>query len=170
MVDLDNKINQWLSRNNQERVNQNNDLQRIIDEQARRIKELEQTIANAQTPQDTANINTEIRSIDKATLAAQRLEEGNKLYDNGDYNGAIIKYTEAIELNPDYAGAYYNRGSAYSRMQNYTAEIADYTKAIELNPNYADAYNNRGLCYQAMGNNARAQADFTKAKQLGYNG
>ncbi|MBR1396257.1 MAG: tetratricopeptide repeat protein [Selenomonadaceae bacterium] len=168
-TDLDNKINQWLSRNNQERVNQNNDLQRIIDEQARRIKELEQTIANAQTPQDTANINTEIQSIDKATLAAQRFEEGNKLYDNGDYNGAISKYTEAIQFKPDYDTAYVNRSYAYFTLQNYTQAIADCTKAIELNPNYGMAYNNRGIAYDELQNYEAAIADYTKAIELNPN-
>ena len=31
---------------------------------------------------------------------------------NGDYYGAIADYTKAIELNPDDAAAYYNRGIA----------------------------------------------------------
>ena len=53
--------------------------------------------------------------------------------------------TKAIELNPNYAKAYYNRGIAKFDLQDYKGAIADYTKAIELNPNYAKAYYNRGI-------------------------
>ena len=35
---------------------------------------------------------------------------------NGDHELAIENYTKAIELKPDYADAYYNRGKAYLRL------------------------------------------------------
>ena len=43
--------------------------------------------------------------------------------------------TKAIELNPNDAKAYYNRGLAKSDLQDYKGAIADFNKAIELNPN-----------------------------------
>ena len=46
---------------------------------------------------------------------------------------------KAIELNPHYAWAYYNRGHAHVCKAEYDETIADFTKAIELDPNYADA-------------------------------
>src|SRR5215204_1440714 len=54
-----------------------------------------------------------------------------------DYDEAIREYTKAIELNPQFAEAYYNRGIAYSDKKEYDAAIQDYTKAIELNPRFA---------------------------------
>ena len=167
--ELNDKINKWLERDSQQRtnlVNQNNELQRIIDEQATRIKELEQTIVNSNGTQNKTEIQNEIAAISNETLYAQRFEEGNKLYENGDYQGAIAKYTEAIKLNPKYASAYNNRGVAYADLQNYTQAIADYTKAIELNPKNAEAYNNRGIAYGKMKNYEAAIADFNKAIQL----
>ena len=77
---LDKKINEWLNRGGQERatlVEQNRSLQQTVDELQRRIAQLEQAAANATTPQDTANVNAELQSIDNETLAAQRFEEGN---------------------------------------------------------------------------------------------
>ena len=52
--------------------------------------------------------------------------------------------TKAIELNPNNANSYTNRGFAKSYLKDYDGAIADYTKAIESNPNYAYFYNNRG--------------------------
>ena len=57
-----------------------------------------------------------------------------------DYNGAISDYTKAIEINPNYAKAYYNRGLTKRNLKDFNGAISDYTKAIEINPNYAKAY------------------------------
>jgi len=59
----------------------------------------------------------------------------------------IINYTKAIELKPDYADAYNNRGNAYAAKGQHEQASADYTKAIELQPDYASVYNNRGNAY-----------------------
>jgi len=57
-------------------------------------------------------------------------------------------YTSAIELDPDYAEAYYNRAYDRSEIRDYQGAIADYTKVIELAPDAAPAYFNRGLAKQ----------------------
>ena len=60
---------------------------------------------------------------------------------------AIADYDKAIELNPKYFNAYYNRGTAKDGLKQYKESIADYDKAIELDPKYFDAYYNRGFAY-----------------------
>ena len=60
--------------------------------------------------------------------------------------GAIQDYDKAIELNPNSAYAYNNRGYAKFQLQEDYQAIEDYDKAIELDPNYAQAYHyNRGV-------------------------
>ncbi len=58
-----------------------------------------------------------------------------------------VQYTQAIQINPNYAGAYYNRGSIYYNQEKWDLAIADFNKAIDINPNLAQAYNNRGNVY-----------------------
>ena len=43
-------------------------------------------------------------------------------------------YDRAIEINPDFAKAYYNRGVAYGKLGNHRQAISDYDRAIEINP------------------------------------
>ena len=81
-------------------------------------------------------------------------------------NAAITHYDAAIELNPEYAEAYNNRGIAYSDRGDLELEFADYNKAIELKSDLAEAYNNRGVAYYKKGEFAAAIADYTKAIEL----
>ncbi len=83
-----------------------------------------------------------------------------------DYDKAIGHYTKAIELNPDYTGAYNNRGNAYGNIGEYDKAIQDYDKAVARRPNYAKAYYNRGLAYARKGEHDRAIVDFDKAIEL----
>lgn len=98
--------------------------------------------------------------------AEEALRKGNNAGQNNDLSTAIINFTKAIELDPKYANAYFNRGIAYSNLKKYPEAIADYTKAIELDPKYADAYYNRGGAYKALGKTKEANADFAKTKEL----
>ena len=87
----------------------------------------------------------------------------------GQYATAIADYTKAIQLDPDYALAYLNRGAAYHNQtpRQYTAAINDYTKAIQIGGNNdALAYDNRGIAYRALGQYTLANADETKACSL----
>jgi len=49
-------------------------------------------------------------------------------------DGALANYTKAIQLRPDYARAYYNRGLVKFNKNDLEGALADFTKAIELNP------------------------------------
>ena len=84
----------------------------------------------------------------------------------GNHKGAIKDYDKALELNPDYANAYYNRGVAKGKLGDYKGAIEDFDKAIALNPNYADAYYNRGLARRDLGDHKGAEEDFAKAAEL----
>ena len=55
------------------------------------------------------------------------------------WRGPSPTTTKAIELKPDYADAYNNRGIARLDSGDLAGAIADYTKAIGLKPDYAYA-------------------------------
>ena len=64
---------------------------------------------------------------------------GNAKAKKGDFRGAIIDYTKAIELNPSNVDAFFNRGNAKAKNGDFRGAIIDYTKAIELDPSNAEA-------------------------------
>ena len=93
----------------------------------------------------------------------------DRKYIEGDFSGAIQDYSKAIDLNPNYAFAYFTRCISYAALKQYERAIQDYDKAIELNPNYADAYNNRSNCYLSKHELEKALEDCNKALQLSPN-
>src|SRR5262249_37692238 len=97
------------------------------------------------------------------------VQQGKNLSDSGEFEAAWAVYSKAIELRPDDADTYYNRGVACYYKGDHDRAIADFSKAIELKPDYAGAYYNRGVVYNDKGNTDRAIDDFNKAIELSPN-
>jgi len=74
--------------------------------------------------------------------------------------------SKAIELDPKFALAWYNRGVAYDQLDQFDKAIADFSKAIELDSKYALAWYNRGMAYLDLGQKENAIADYSKAIEL----
>lgn len=71
-------------------------------------------------------------SLTPEDLARQFNSEGRKLLQQADYGAAILKFSVAIHLDPDFAGAYSNRGTAYRHQDEADLAEADFAKAKEL--------------------------------------
>jgi serine/threonine protein kinase len=85
------------------------------------------------------------------------------------YEQAIIDYTRAIKLDPQYAEAYNNRSTAHLLMGNYGQAVVDCSRAIDLAPDFVAAYVNRGIAYTGLRNYDEALADYAKALELDPN-
>ena len=71
--------------------------------------------------------------------AEKAFQKGLEALHKGDSDLAVVCFTEAIRLMPDYVEAYYNRGIAYDDKGDREKAIADYDEAIRLQPDDADA-------------------------------
>ena len=95
------------------------------------------------------------------------LVRGDKYLQSKEYDKAIIEYTHAIELKPDFAEAYNNRAYAYYSKYDGTGDpLSDLNRAIEIKPNFPHAYNTRGCVYMQSGHPDKAILDFNSAIQL----
>ncbi len=100
---------------------------------------------------------------------------GYKLYDptktspyddQREYEKTLADDNQAIQLNPQLAKAYNNRGIVYYEQGKYEKALAEYNQAIQLNPKYFEAYCNRGVIYYEQGKYEEALADCNEAIQL----
>ena len=113
-------------------------------------------------------MSAERQTGDALDRAREHLERGEKEAGAHRYDEAIAHYNAAIQLKPDYAEAYNDRGHAYhwKGKGNKDLAIADFTRAIALRPIYPNAYNNRGVAYLAAGDSARSIPEFDRAPAL----
>jgi len=97
----------------------------------------EEAVKSAQLVEETENF--------QQSLTMAYFYKGFTYIVKEEYTQAIHDYTQAIELNPDFALAYNNRGTAYERSGDYVQAIDNFTQAIELDPDLPLALYNRAL-------------------------
>jgi len=99
------------------------------------------------------------------------LQQGNSLIreNNSDpgYQFVIRDLTRALDLEPSFAFAYYNRGTFYAMTNDLHAAIVDLDKAIELDETLAEAWYNRGLVLVLLDRMDEAFSDLSRAGELG---
>ncbi len=99
-------------------------------------------------------------------LAELVFQQGNVFMMFGQIDRAIECYSSVIDLKPDYAEAYNNRGVSYQERGEHDLAIADFNTVIELNPDDAHSYVNRGTAYKDKGDYNHAIKDHNRAIQL----
>lgn len=61
------------------------------------------------------------------------------LKDANNYKEALPSFTKAIESDPNYAEAYFARGTCYKELGDKNAAREDFSRALQINPNYQPA-------------------------------
>ncbi len=82
------------------------------------------------------------------------------------YDDSIFYYSKAIEINPEFSKAYYNRGNAEFNLSQFENAIIDFTNAIEISPTYANAYKNRSIVKRKLKDIQGAEEDLKKYNEL----
>jgi len=73
--------------------------------------------------------------------ARQLAENAAELYSRGDLSGALMTFTEAIELKPrDVYILYLNRAAVFAAFQQFKSALKDVDSAIRDDPNFALAH------------------------------
>ena len=87
--------------------------------------------------------------------------------DKKDCPKAIEYLTKAIQVNPKYRRAYFNRSICKTMIGDMNSALSDLNHAIENNPSDPDYFNNRGTIKLSLGDKDGACKDFNKALNLG---
>ena len=111
----------------------------------------------------------QVRSRSIQVKRAEQDMDSQQKENNSDigYQFVIRDLTRAIELEPSFAYAYYNRGTFYAMTNDMHAALMDFDKAIELDETLAEAWYNRGLVLVLLNRMDDAFRDLSRAGELG---
>jgi tetratricopeptide (TPR) repeat protein len=86
----------------------------------------------------------------------------------GQQDRAERDYDKAIELAPDYAAAFHNRGNLRRHLGNHAASIEDYSRALDLGMGGQEhlTFFARALSHNALGNQSASLDDTARALEL----
>ncbi len=104
--------------------------------------------------------------IGSAQDAGSLFDTGSRYLKEGKFDEAIAALSEAIDLDPDYAEAYNNRGLALYEKKQYAQALKDFKQAITINPNDEKAHNNIALVYYQQGDYSNAENYYDIALSL----
>lgn len=88
---------------------------------------------------------------------------GVALFADSEYDAAIERHREAIQLRPDYSEAYHNLASALMYQERWEEAEAAYRKALELAPNAWPSHLGLAEALLAQDKHEAAAAAFTEA-------
>ena len=143
-------------------------LQQEYDNLKKQMEQLKQGY-NSASYSEQIEIKKSVAQNNKYFDALLALEQGNNSYFVKQYQKAIESYTTAINLNPNFAEAYNNRGNAYIQLQNYQQATQDLQNAVRLNNSDARIHNNLGGLYLLQRNYSSAISEYTMAINLNPN-
>jgi tetratricopeptide (TPR) repeat protein len=78
----------------------------------------------------------------------------------------IISDNITLEIDPQFAQNYNDRGNADFRQGRFNQAISDFKKAVELKSDYGDAYYNLALAYYRQGNLNQAIFNYNRAIKI----
>jgi tetratricopeptide (TPR) repeat protein len=84
-------------------------------------------------------------STDPVVLITKWIDNGDRLFEDGNYSGAIEFYDRAINIDPTNASAYYKKGNALKENRNYAEAVNAFDSAIKFRDNYKEAWYGKGL-------------------------
>lgn len=112
-------------------------------------------------------LRTKLQQREKATVEAEQKvnaeeaeelkNEGNALFKDGDNLGALSKFSEAIELDPENHVLWSNRSGCNLKLLRTRDAVADAERCTALKPDWSKAWSRLGAAFLADGQAIRAR-------------
>jgi tetratricopeptide (TPR) repeat protein len=95
--------------------------------------------------------------------------KGRELYEKREFMEALLNLNKAIEVDPNFAAAYYLRANIKDNFDDRHGAMKDYNLALDKNPKFADAFFARGNVKMKLQDYYGAISDYTAAIALNEN-
>ena len=97
------------------------------------------------------------------------IDQGKRLVDSQDYNGAIAVYQQAAQLDRKNDRIHATIGYLYTQQGNLSSALDAYRRAIAINPNNSDFYYAVGYIKSSTSDNRGAKEAYRRAIQINRN-
>ena len=102
----------------------------------------------------------------QAQLAKRHLRKGYDHYKENRFKKAREELSQAIEIDPKNAEAYFWRARTFIRTGQYDEAIGDLKTVVDLNPRYSPAYDNLGWLFMRRNNYDQSLTHLNKSIEL----
>jgi len=92
--------------------------------------------------------------------AEDLFDQGNRLYQAGQYQAALDKYSQIARRGQESSALYFNMGNCYYKSQDIGRAILFYERAQRLSPGDEDIQTNLGIAQLATADKIERQPDF----------
>ncbi|XP_029188387.2 protein SGT1 homolog A-like [Acropora millepora] len=99
-------------------------------------------------------------------MASELIREGNEAFVDDNYDLAVKKYTEAIQLSGSDAEFFLKRAAAYMKLGQFEQAAADGSAAVNLQPKNSKAHARKGIALFNLEDYEAAKQSFADALQL----
>lgn len=108
-------------------------------------------------------LSSELQEDGLSVASIGHYNDGLAHMQNSDFDLAILSFSEAVNLEPSFSRALYNRAAAYLQLHNYAEVISDLSTFIERVDTANLAFYLRARAYHIIGNTENAIKDYTVA-------
>lgn len=127
---------------------------------------VEAASVGSSSPQESVKVNIPVEDAETKAKAESLKLEGNKAMAAKDFEQAVLKYSEAIQVLPTNAVYYANRAAAHSSLKKYEEAVKDAEDAIKVNPSYSKGYSRLGFAQYALGKPEEALDAYKKVLDI----
>ncbi len=107
--------------------------------------------------------DTVIQSQEMAIQSLELVNQGWTSYNSGDKKGALEKFNDALELDPNNADASFGKAFVLYDLLDFTGAVYYYQKVLAINPNDSAALMNIGIALVDLGRYEEAITYYDKA-------
>ncbi|MEO5775632.1 MAG: tetratricopeptide repeat protein [Flavobacterium sp.] len=105
-------------------------------------------------------------SISNKKKAMAFYEEGDKYFNQGKYDLALVEYNKAVTKDPKFAFAWDNMGICYRKLNRFKEAIECYKKSLELDPEGVTPLMSMAVAYNLLNQNKEAIETYNKFIKL----
>ncbi len=100
------------------------------------------------------------------TMEKDLFETGVLQFQQGEYQQAVDTFSDLIDLFPQNADAFKNRGVAYMKLEKFDDAIPDFESAKNISPNLKGVYSNLGVIWYYKENYEKAIENYNREIEI----